>query len=74
MYGPKFNVRKDIELPENLREKLGDQLGKSDIDRLTFDECMELMFKIRELQEKLGHTSMEREQYEEKGFGYKRED
>lgn len=69
MYGQKFNQRKDVQLPESLRDQIGDTVERTDIRELEFDQCVDLFLKIRELQEKLGHTALESEVYEEQGFG-----
>ena len=75
-YAYKFEKRNDVEVPDDLREKLGmgENPHEGDIFDLEWEECKQLLWKIKELQERLGHTSLETNEYTEVGYGNTKED
>lgn len=65
----RFEKRKDVDRPNALQESV--ESGIPRVDDLNFTECRKVFYRIAELQEKLGHTSIESKEREETGVGGK---
>ena len=63
-YEPKFRMTEEVELDEDLGEKLEDP---TDVWELDFDEARELFTTIRDLMEHVGHTQFETENHSDYG-------
>lgn len=65
IYEPKFShSSKDYEVDE-IRETMKEK----GVDALSFEECKELAWAIRKLQESLGHTKFVRTKHKDRGVG-----
>jgi len=60
-YWPKYKNKytEKFELDSNLEEKIENGSPEPNADDLEFKECRELLYKITELMEQLGHTKYE---------------
>lgn len=68
-YEPKFMYNDDINVDEQVKGELDDAERLEGVFTLDFDHCVTLWYDIRNLQEALGHTRLERIQFEEQHVG-----
>lgn len=60
-YWPKRNYTDKFELKEELETKITNGSPEPSADKLDFEECRQLLYKINELMEEIGHTKYETE-------------
>lgn len=65
----RFDKRNDVDRPDSLEDNTEE--GMPRVDNLEFKECKKVYYRIAELQEKLGHTTIESKEREEDGVGGK---
>lgn len=63
-YFYKFGRRKDVEKPKCIKDESYPPDVEDAVD-YTFEDCEKIYYKISELQEKLGHTSIATQEWEE---------
>lgn len=72
LYFNKFELRKDVNRPNYAeKENYGSQIPV-DVYDLNWQQCIALYYRVAELQEKLGHTTIASQEWEEgEGIGGK---